>query len=108
MRRLRAVVKIAAGVVGPIVGIVKPSIEYIQARQPMSFLEWFAVLVIVASTVYGLYEFTAFLMRLHRRTLALERIGADGRLNQMYEWWMDSTSLDLLACRVLRSQDKPK
>ena len=101
MRRLRAVVKIAAGVVGPIVGIVKPSVEYIQARQPMSFLEWFAMLVILASTVYGAYEFTAFLRRLHRRTLALERIGADGRLTQMYEWWMDPNNVELLALRLL-------
>ena len=101
------VVKIVAGSVGPVVGIVKPSVEYIQARRPMSFLEWFAVIVIIASSIYGVYELTAFLIRLRRRIVALEKIGADGRLKQMYEWWMDPNGLDLIAHRVAWSE-KPK
>ena len=107
MRAFR-IAKVVAGAIGPFVGIVKPSVEYMQSRQPMSPLEWFAIVIIVASTIYGVTELALFLSGLNRRVTALERIGTGARLDQMYEWFMDPNDFRLIAARVRYSTRKKR
>lgn len=65
---MRRSVKIAAGMVGPAIAVVRAVHEW----RPMTLDQWILLVVVAASTLYGIYELTQLLRGFHRRLSALE------------------------------------
>jgi hypothetical protein len=106
MKHWRNIARTAGSCAGPVFTVLWLAVTSIQARQPMSVLEWVAVALISAPTVYGVAELAHFLRRLRRDVDALRMLRIEGRLATMEDWWKNPNSTYLSSMRIVRSEEK--
>jgi hypothetical protein len=87
----RNIVRMAAGVGGPTITIVWAGFTAIQARRPMSPLEWIGLVLISASIVYGIVELVIFMLSLQKEIKALKVwLGTASPQHETFRQWLRS------------------
>jgi hypothetical protein len=65
-------VKIIAGSIGPVFGLSRFVIDFVQERHPMNFESWAFWLMVLCSSVYGVYALAVYMVGLDARMKKLE------------------------------------